>query len=334
MGFDQGVLVLIGLRVKIDQNAVPFRELVPGFWAWTDQRLDLPKHWREWLGSLRAEQIENCNFALLSKIFSKTPDILDAENQLLQLRARGFYVGLLLCSPFTPSLAPIALTGARRNGEIDVRQQSTFDIPSLNVFRNYPEIRTHEVEQAAHLARHLETLKTTPPPGGPWRLWRALSVYVVARSAQRLLDRLHQYCRCIDGLILSEPGRGNRQFKSRTELFIGPHHHDLMGRLYAIRGDAEHLHEHKYLETFDRATRLDLVQKEAIAEYIARKALAHIIGTPTLWSYFSNTAALASFWKLSAAAQLNLWAALPINPNDALDGFDPKDLSDNDLGSP
>jgi hypothetical protein len=53
-----------------------------------------------------------------------------------------------------------------------------------------------------------------------------------------------EYCRCIDGLILSEPGNGSKQFKSRTELFIGPHHHDMMGRMYAIRSDVEHLHEH------------------------------------------------------------------------------------------
>lgn len=90
---------LIGLSVKIDQHAVPFRELVPGLWAWTDQRLDLPTHWRKWLGSIRAEQIEDCNFTLLSKMPSKTPNILDAENQLLQWRAWGFYVALLLVLP-------------------------------------------------------------------------------------------------------------------------------------------------------------------------------------------------------------------------------------------
>jgi hypothetical protein len=91
------------------------------------------------------------------------------------------------------------------------------------------------------------------------------------------MDRLHQYCRCVDGLILSQPGSGLKQFKSRTELFIGPRDHELMGQLYAIRSDIEHLNEHKYLEVSDRAKRLELVQKEVIAEQIARNALAHII---------------------------------------------------------
>jgi hypothetical protein len=59
------------------------------------------------------------------------------------------------------------------------------------------------------------------------------------------------------------------------------------------------LNEHKYLEIFDRAQRLELVQKEAIAEHIARNALALIIATPSLWPHFGNTAALAPFWQLA-----------------------------------
>jgi hypothetical protein len=244
-----------------------------------------------------------------------------------------FYVGLLLSSTFTPSHPPIVLTGARRDGEIDVQQESTLDIPSLNVFRHYPPVLPHELEQAALLARCHETLNTTPLGGGAGRIFRALSVYVAARTSMQLLDRLHQYCRCIDGLILSEPGKGSKRFKSRTELFIGPHHHDMMGRLYAIRSDVEHLHEHKYLESFDRTERLDLVQKEAIAEYIARNALAHIVRNPGLWPHFGNTAALAPFWKLDPADRQRLWEAPPTNPADALAGFDPKYISDEDLGA-
>ena len=75
------------------------------------------------------------------------------------------------------------------------------------------------------------------------------------------MDRLHQYCRCIDGLIVSKQGEAKSQFKSRTELFIGPRHHTLMGETYAVRSDVEHLHENKHLEVFDRNARLDLVKK-------------------------------------------------------------------------
>lgn len=81
------------------------------------------------------------------------------------------------------------------------------------------------------------------------RLFRTLHIYCEARSTPDILDRLRQYCRCIDGLILPKAGETKRQFKSRTELFIGPRHHELMGEIYDVRSAVEHLHENRYLET-------------------------------------------------------------------------------------
>lgn len=106
-----------------------------------------------------------------------------------------------------------------------------------------------------------------------------------------------------------------------------------MGKMYVVRSDVEHLHEHRYLETFDRTERLDLVQKEAIAEHIARNALAHIITNPALWPHFGNTAALGPFWQLSPADRQKLWGSASIRPAEALADFDPKFISDNDLGA-
>ena len=97
----------------------------------------------------------------------------------------------------------------------------------------------------------------------------------------QVVDRIHQYCRCIDGLILLVIGKTKQQFKSRTELFLGHGHHELMGALYDIRSHVEHLHENIYLETFDREVRLNLVRSEAIVDYIARMALARIVIRPS-----------------------------------------------------
>lgn len=212
-----------------------------------------------------------------------------------------------------------------------MREESALDTPSLNLFRHYPTVLAHEIEQAAYLAQCYEKLVVAAPPGGAWRIFRALSVYFEARNSRDLLDRLHQYCRCIDGLILSEPGKGLQQFKSRTELFIGPRHHDLMGQLYAIRSDIEHLNEHKYLEIFDRSERLDLLQKEAIVEHIARNALTRVIGHQPLWQHFGNTKALTPFWKLDPAERQKIWNRPFIVPSDALAGFDPKYIQDSQL---
>jgi hypothetical protein len=101
-----------------------------------------------------------------------------------------------------------------------------------------------------------------------------------------------------------------------------------MGALYAIRSDVEHLNEHKYLEVYNRDDRLDLVQKEAIAEHIARNALAHIQGTSSLWAHFGNSVALRAFWQRDPAERQKVWGTPAIKIADAIDGYDPQYISD------
>ena len=204
-------------------------------------------------------------------------------------------------------------------------------LPAAQVFLPYPPVVAGDIQLAAQLAQKLDAMRPETAPFQLLRLLRTLYIYVETRVIGELLDRIHQYCRCIEGLILPAIGNTKRQFKSRTELFIGPAHHDLMGALYDIRSDVEHLHENRYLETFDRDVRLDLVKKEAIVEYIARKALARIISQDALWRHFGNTAALEKFWALPPDDRRRNWGD-PIDPMVSVAEFDPKYLHDGLLG--
>jgi hypothetical protein len=152
---------------------------------------------------------------------------------------------------------------------------------------------------AAKIASQIAAIETASLADGHWRLFRVLHLYLETRTIRDNMDRLHQYCRCIEGLIVSEPGQGKNRFKSRTELFIGPRHHALMGEAYDVRSDVEHLYENKHLEVFDRASRLELTKKLEMMEYIARSTLVRILLNSKLWPHFANTDALKAFWALS-----------------------------------
>jgi hypothetical protein len=104
-----------------------------------------------------------------------------------------------------------------------------------------------------------------------------------------------------------------------------------MGEIYDVRSAVEHLHENRYLEAFDRETRLDLIKKEAIIEHVARTTLARIIGDSRLWLHFANTASLASFWALPEDERRRIWGD-PIDPLEALADFDPRYIDDGLLG--
>lgn len=321
---------LIGLEVKLEGTVSP-QQVESNLWFLNDTTFDVPSQWREWLGSIRADEVAGSNLLLVSKLVSVTPGVLDSENQALQRRVHNFYVGLLLSAMFSPSHKPVMLTGARQDGAIDIRQQSNLDLPAPQVFRRYPALGAEDILRAAQLGQRLDAMDRESVPGGLWRLFRMLNIYVDTRSIGELLDRIHQYCRCIDGLILPSIGKTRQQFKSRTELFIGQGHHDLMGALYDIRSHVEHLHENRYLETFDRDVRLDLVKKEAIVEYIARTALARVVSRDALWPHFGNTRALEEFWALSPDERRELWGE-PVDPLMSVAAFDPKCLHDGHLG--
>jgi hypothetical protein len=321
---------LIGLSVKTEGD-IRQGKIAPELWVVTDTRFEFPSHWKEWLGTIRSEEVEGSDFFLLSKIKSAQLGVLDGENQTLQHNVNLFYAGLVFASKFSTRHKPVMLTGSRRDGEVDVRQQNDFDIPVPCVSRGYPALTATDIETGARLAGKIAKIEQKFQDGDDRRFLRILRLYQETRTTADILERVHQYSRCIDGLILPAVGQTKRQFKSRTELFIGPHHHDLMGEIYDVRSAVEHLHENRYLGEFDREVRLDLLKKEMTVEHIARTSIAYIIENPALWPHFANTASLAAFWAMSGADRKTIWGE-PINPMLPLADFEPQFISDAMLG--
>jgi hypothetical protein len=321
---------MLGLNIKSDQAGFVDEVLSPEVAVLTQSAFTMPAHWREWLGSMRAEEVEECDVFVVAKMKSNKTAVLDEENQALQAKVWAFYRGLLLASRFSTAHKPVILTGAREENEIGVRQIQDLEAPTNCIFRGYPEVQQAAMRQAADLAAKVRKLGSIAKGDSHWRLFRVLHLYVSARPERDLLDRLHQYARCIDGLLLTRPGRGASDFKLRSALFIGGGHDNVMGEIYDNRSTIEHLHEDRLLEPFDRARRLELLRKEAIVEYIARTALFRIVGDESLWPHFANRDGLERFWALDADARQEVWGPC-INPLDAVAEFDPKYIHDEHL---
>jgi hypothetical protein len=77
----------------------------------------VPDEWRQWLGSIRIEEVEACDLFIAYKVNAATPDVLDGENILLTNRLWAFYRGMLLSSTFATAHKPVILTGSCRDGE-------------------------------------------------------------------------------------------------------------------------------------------------------------------------------------------------------------------------
>ena len=65
---------LVGLDVKLEGTPPPER-IAPDLWVLTATTFGVPSEWREWLGSIRADEVAGSNLFLVSKLASATPDI-------------------------------------------------------------------------------------------------------------------------------------------------------------------------------------------------------------------------------------------------------------------
>ncbi|OMI09501.1 hypothetical protein BSN85_16370 [Bradyrhizobium brasilense] len=316
---------LLGLSVKVSDPDLGRLNLGPHFQVIGGREFTIPDEWREWLGSIRIEEVEGCDLFIMTKMKSATPEVLDDENQMLTNRLWGFYRGLLLSSTFATAHKPVILTGACHSGEVGLRQQQDLDSPIPNEFHPYPDVTPANFEAAAAIAEAVERLITTRQGSNRWRFNRVFALYTETRTEADLLERIHQYTRCIDGFVTTEKGQGEKKFKSRTELFIGPRHHDLMGEIYEVRSAVEHLREDRYLDPITRPVQVDLVKKEAVMEHMVRTVLSRIVLNDQLWPHFTNKTALSAFWAKPAAERIAIWGP-PIDPMDALKEFDERYL--------
>ncbi|MCF1473141.1 hypothetical protein FS763_14455 [Agrobacterium vitis] len=319
---------LLGLNIDMVES-LPALKLPQGY-SILQNRFVLPEHWKEWLGSTRVEEVEECSVYLVVTMQAKQPDVIDDDNLKLKKLINHWYFGLLLTDKFVNISNPFIAIGVRQRGEIDVLEFQPFEAAGSGIVEHYPAVSGGHLERAINIAKTLESLAST---GGVsnWRLLRCLAIYRDARIKTDLLDRLHQFVRCIDGLIVSEPGRGKQQFKGRTELFIGSIHQAFMGELFDLRSHIEHLHENLHLEIFDRDVRIEIARKEAVSEFIARTCLLQILESPDLCLHFGNVEALRAFWQIEQSERREIWGP-PVDPYSVLKGFSFEHVSDQDLG--
>lgn len=310
----------------------PAMELNGGLIAFSRETFQLPRHWRDWLGAIRSEEIEAFGLYLVAKQNSRSPTILDGENQELTRRLGHFYAGLQLERRLHLPRAPFLASGGWNVHEgVDVREFSSLETTGAGIVNDLTGVSSQTLNNAAATAARLAALvleRTTPH----WRLMRCLAIFQRACGSNDILDRIHQFTRCVEGLIAATQGNTKRQFKSRTEVFVGPQHHDLMGEIYDLRSDVEHLHENRHLETYDRVRRIRLGELEAIAEWVARSCLKRIILEPSVTSHFASEIALHDFWAFDPAARRSIWGP-SIDPTTPLNGFNADYVSDEELGA-
>jgi hypothetical protein len=263
-----------------------------------------PAHWKEWLGTIKAEAVERAHLKLLAKAPSARPGVLDAENQQLQQRVASLYWGLFAAGKVRVSGGGIQLTGSHAEDGIDVRQVGDLD-PLISVYGILSERVTEaHLRRAAMLSKGLARMFAD---ARMLRMRMAVNTFLRAASAPLLGDRIHQYVRVVDGLTRVIWG-GRTKFKERCQTFVPPDQVDACWDMYVIRCNVEHFQDlAQDLPLLSR--REDLLRgyrRAHEAEALARDCMAHLLLNESLWPHFADDQVNA-FWARPEPERAGIW---------------------------
>ena len=306
---------------------MPFQ---PGLWATRHLPVALDDEWKKWIGSIRAERLtEDCNLFLCASLDSASPGVLDHENQQLNSAVMRLFDGLMLTGNVNVTATPVMVGGTYQEDGLTVRSISDLRLPLIPAGVDYGDVTADMVALAyRHMMGRIGFEKTTTYD----RIARVLFIFDNAVVTQSVHERLHQFCRCLEGMILPAVSKTTKQFVSRTELFVGPSHHDMMRTLYEMRSKVEHMHDYDWPpDLAERDRRLLVMRRAALTQELARQCISRFLVTEDVWPYYVDPDRLAAFWALPALERQGIWGQ-PFDLN-KIDGmFDATEFTDEKLG--
>ncbi len=328
---DEKYAMVVLPNTILDENLPVLEQLADDLWFCTELPFEFPERWVEWIGTVKAEKLKRGSLFLIAKGPSKKPEIMDEENELYKRRAGSLYWALILSGFIFCYDQPFSIMGAVRNEEPGmVRSVGEFAQPHVLSWMDPEKI---DLERLSRATRYAVTIPEFEGPGKFDRFSRVMQAFHNGIISHNPLDSLHQFVRCIEGFVYPDKGVSTSQFKSRTELFLGPKFHEMAGELYEIRSKVEHLHDPASVvqAKTERERRTIFLVRATQAEALARYCIQRLLEKPELRVFFETDEAIIQFWKLSPTERCQLWGE-PMEIN-AVERTIKRDLiSDSDLG--
>jgi hypothetical protein len=296
-------------------------DLGNGFFALPRGAVSLPSHWKEWIGSIGAHELEEAGLVLLAKVPSADPEVQDAATKIVQRRVGALFWGLLVAGHLRFEREGAQLSGGNTAGNIDVQQHV-----STMYVRRVPGIWTAHVAEdhlrrAVAIATGWLALSARPEMR---RIKLAFQTFMKAFGEVDLGQRIHQLIRAVCDGFTKEAGRN--RFREKAKLFVTSETQaDRCRELYVMRNNAEHFNTppDRNLPSLTVRGSLERAHLRAHeAEALARFCISRFIETPDLWLYWDSDDTLDAFWLLPEADRRGLWGR-PVDLDAAVASFDP-----------
>ena len=294
-------------------------QLADGTWVLTRVPFDADVTWKEWIGTINYERLKDSNVVLVHSQHSTVPALLDHEHQTLKKHVWWTF-RLLQLSGVLEYRGADLLAGSFFEGRPEVRQLSELlqFIPSKGYSRL--PVSRERLQQATELRQRLAEMEATYEFK---RILRGLNALMNVLLQQDGQERMHQFVRSLEALILPEAGQTKRQFVHRCQTFARPgaDTQRVLGEAFEMRSTCEHLHDwERSLQSCPQDDRDNVAwQRTRQMERLASFAYSRILESPPLHGHFRNEASQSHFWTvMDDAGRKGIWggqldlSAIPI----------------------
>jgi len=268
-----------GFSYELDENIIFTKEII----NFED------KIWKEWLG-LKWSKVKDSNVMIKFEIPTKTPEVLDGENNLISELISKVYIALQLVGNFKMEAANF-FTGSRMGEEIAFREWSEHgDWYSLNYFR---KIEEKDMEFWSKLFKNICNFHSRLPKEF-LRFNRGFLCFQKGCRELWLDFRLPYFVKSLEALALPDISKTEKQFKKRIAKWFPKNFkgnpEEILGEIYDLRSDCEHLHEIK--EKYSQNSLLRAHQ----CEETARNAYRTILLDSNELESFTTDKKIKDYW--------------------------------------
>lgn len=284
-------------------------ELADGTWVLDRVPLGFEDPWREWVGSIRFDALKRANVVLLRKLPSTNPEIVDSQHEELARPIEWMFYLLQLAGVLEYEGAHL-LKGSIVSDIPQVRQMSEFR--KFRQTKGYSRLPLDllRLEHVLQLKKGLD--ETDAPQCTAKRIIRGLNVLMDGLQQSHGQERIHQFVRSLEALILPETGQTKRQFVHRCQTFAkpGPDAMQVLEQAFDMRSDTEHLNDwDRSLQAYAAREREHVaLHRTRQMERLASIAYMRILENASIRSRFGSETAQLEFWKaLDDAARRTVW---------------------------
>jgi len=265
--------------------------------------VSLDDFWKTKLGELRHDRFMDPDLCLVVTRPSKSPGVLNREDAEVARECRLLRVGLAITTQYfknADGIGGVAVSGAHERHGCTVRSCGT--VGPLPPFPETKSVQLTEPDmlRAGVFAEALNALDTSS------RLARAVGCFMSGMEAWSAAQRVHQFVRCVDGIIQPRKSNSRKDFVSAVGSVLAGGQESVLEEIYEIRSAEEHLRDPR--EEVDGPTiaerQATLSTRAFQAEVIARHLLSRVLEVPELRRVHAVESDAEKYWR---GSNRNVW---------------------------